>query len=195
MFLGLDDFDSAPTSRSRPSGATAFPVRDLPGCREKVYLVQDDEPQFYATSAQSIWAEETYRMGYRCIAYTPWMADILRDRYGLEARWFECGTDLDTYAFAGEEEREPGLIAVYARRETERRAVDLAMAGLAMLVERRPAHPRRRCSARTPAVDAAVRGRGPRRRAAAPSSPQLYRRRERRASCSRSPPTRSWRTR
>ena len=31
---------------------TAFPVRDLPGCREKVYLVQDDEPQFYATSSR-----------------------------------------------------------------------------------------------------------------------------------------------
>ena len=59
---------------------TALPVRDLPGCREKVYLVQDDEPQFYATSSESIWAEETYRMGYRCIAYTPWMADILRER-------------------------------------------------------------------------------------------------------------------
>ena len=82
---------------------TAFPVRDLPGCREKVYLVQDDEPQFYATSSQSIWAEESYRMGYRCIAYTPWMADILRERWGLEAHYFECGTDLDVYEFAGEE--------------------------------------------------------------------------------------------
>ena len=40
-------------------------------------------------------------MGYRCIAYTPWMADILRERYGLEARWFECGTDLDVFPFAG----------------------------------------------------------------------------------------------
>ena len=117
---------------------TAFPVRDLPGCREKVYLVQDDEPQFYATSAQSIWAEETYRMGYRCVAYTPWMADILRERYGLEARWFECGTDLDVYAFAGEEGRQPDLVAVYARRETERRAVELALAGLATAFERRP---------------------------------------------------------
>jgi glycosyltransferase involved in cell wall biosynthesis len=117
---------------------TAFPVRDLPGCREKVYLVQDDEPQFYATSAQSIWAEESYRMGYRCIAYTPWMADILRDRWGLEAHYFECGTDTDVYEFAGEEGREPGLVAVYARKETDRRAVDLALAGLATAFERRP---------------------------------------------------------
>jgi O-antigen biosynthesis protein len=117
---------------------TAFPVRDLPGCREKVYLVQDDEPQFYATSSQSIWAEESYRMGYRCIAYTPWMADILREQWGLEARYFECGTDTDVYEFAGEEGREPELVAVYARRETARRAVELALAGLATAYDRRP---------------------------------------------------------
>jgi O-antigen biosynthesis protein len=117
---------------------TAFPVRDLPGCREKVYLVQDDEPQFYATSSQSIWAEESYRMGYRCIAYTPWMADILRERWGLEAHYFECGTDTDVYEFAPEQGRQPGLVALYARWETERRAVELALAGLATLLERRP---------------------------------------------------------
>ena len=70
-------------------------------------------------------------MGYRCIAYTPWMADILERDYGLESRWFECGTDTDTYGSAATEERVPGRIAVYARRETERRAVDLALAGLA----------------------------------------------------------------
>jgi glycosyltransferase involved in cell wall biosynthesis len=137
VFYGLGDFHSADVAIAT-NWWTAYPVRDLPGSLEKVYLVQDDEPQFYATSAQSIWAEETYRMGYRCIAYTPWMADILRDKWGLEARWFECGTDLDTYRFAGEDGREPGSIAVYARRETERRAVDLALAGLATLVERRP---------------------------------------------------------
>lgn len=138
VFIGLEDFDSADVAIATEWG-TAYPVRDLPRCREKVYLVQDHEPEFYATSAQSMWAEETYRMGYRCVAYTPWMADILERRYGLEARWFECGTDLDTFPFADDSERRPELIAVYARKETERRAVDLAMAGLAHLAKRRPA--------------------------------------------------------
>jgi glycosyltransferase involved in cell wall biosynthesis len=117
---------------------TAYPLRDLPGCKSKVYLVQDDEPQFYATSSESLWAEESYRMGYQCVAYTPWMAERLRTRWGVEARYFECGTDTDVYEFAGEEGREPGLIAVYARLETERRAVELAIAGLGQLFERRP---------------------------------------------------------
>jgi O-antigen biosynthesis protein len=137
VFRDLDRFSGADVAIAT-EWRTAFPVRDLPGCREKVYLVQDDEPQFYATSSQSIWAEESYRMGYRCIAYTPWMADILRDRWGLEARYFECGTDTDVYRFAGEDGREPGLVAVYGRTETERRAVELALAGLATLFERRP---------------------------------------------------------
>jgi glycosyltransferase involved in cell wall biosynthesis len=137
VFRDLSHFSGADVAIAT-EWRTAFPVRDLPGCREKVYLVQDDEPQFYATSSLSIWAEESYRMGYRCIAYTPWMADILRERWGLEARYFECGTDTDVYEFAGEEGREPGLIAVYARKETERRAVELAIAGLATAFERRP---------------------------------------------------------
>ncbi len=137
VFAGLDDFTPCDVCIAT-QWWTAWPVRDLPGCGEKVYLVQDDEPRFYATSTESIFAEETYRMGYRCIAYTPWMAEILVDKYGLESRYFECGTDLDVYRFAGEEDREPGLIAVYARRETERRAVDLALAGLMELFQRRP---------------------------------------------------------
>ena len=116
---------------------TAYPMRDLPGCYEKVYLVQDFEPAFYPYSAEYIWAEETYRMGYRCVAYTPWMAEILRSDYGLESEWFECGTDLDTYTFA-RGGREPATVAVYARQETARRGVELALAALALLKERRP---------------------------------------------------------
>jgi glycosyltransferase involved in cell wall biosynthesis len=134
---GLEGFQAADVAIAT-EWRTAFPVRDLPGCLEKVYLVQDHEPEFYATSSQSIWAEESYRMGYRCVAYTPWMADVLNRRYGVEARWFECGTDTDTYRFASEDGREPGLVAVYARQETERRAVELALAGLGTLFERRP---------------------------------------------------------
>jgi glycosyltransferase involved in cell wall biosynthesis len=137
VFRDLERFSGADIAIAT-EWRTAFPVRDLPGCREKVYLVQDDEPQFYATSSVSIWAEESYRMGYRCIAYTPWMADILRDQWGLEAQYFECGTDTGVYEFAGEENREAGLVVVYARGETERRAVELALAGLATAFERRP---------------------------------------------------------
>jgi glycosyltransferase involved in cell wall biosynthesis len=136
VFNGLDYWIGADVGIAT-QWSTAYPLRDLPGCYEKVYLVQDFEPAFSPYSAEYIWAEETYRMGYRCVAYTPWMAGILRSDYGLESEWFECGTDLDTYDFA-EEGREPATVAVYARQETARRGVELALAALALLEERRP---------------------------------------------------------
>jgi O-antigen biosynthesis protein len=137
VFNGLAEFGGADVAIAT-QWWTAFAVRDLPRCREKVYLVQDDEAQFHATSSESIWVDETFGMGYRYIAYSDWLADVLREREGVEVRHFDCGTDADAYPFAGEEGREPGLVAVYARRETGRRAVDLALAGLGTLVERRP---------------------------------------------------------
>src|SRR4051794_32352371 len=98
VFVGLEDFQ--PCDVAIATGwDTAFAVRDLPGCRVKAYLVQDHEPEFFATSAASLMAEATYRMGFDCIAYTPWMAEVLRDRHGIDARWFECGTDLDVFRF------------------------------------------------------------------------------------------------
>jgi GT2 family glycosyltransferase/SAM-dependent methyltransferase len=136
VFVGLEDFDSADVAVAT-SWWTAYPVRDLPRCGEKVYLVQDHETEFYPTSVESLWAEATYRMGFRCLAYTPWIADVLRTRYGLEVSEFECGVDLATYTPEATEVREPGLIAVYGRGETSRRAVELAIAGLTTLFERR----------------------------------------------------------
>ena len=136
MFVGLEDFHSADVALAT-NWWTAYPVRDLPRCREKVYFVQDFEPAFFPTSVESLWAEETYRMGYRCVAYTPWLASLLRERYALEVEELDFGTDTDTYTFGDPKSREPGLVAVYARHETPRRAVELAIAGLATLIERR----------------------------------------------------------
>jgi glycosyltransferase involved in cell wall biosynthesis/SAM-dependent methyltransferase len=137
VFVGLDDFHSADIAFAT-NWWTAYPVRDLPGVREKVYLVQDHEPEFFPTSAERIWAEETYRMGFRCVAYTPWLAGLLRDTYGVEVAEIVCGTNTDTYTFTGPEGRKPGVVAVYARGETQRRGVELAVAGLSTLFERRP---------------------------------------------------------
>jgi O-antigen biosynthesis protein len=137
VFIGLDDFSSADVAVAT-NWWTAYPVRDLPGCREKVYLVQDYEPAFYPTSAEAIWAEDTYRMGYRCLVYTPWLGALLAERFNVEVAQLECGTDIETYGFGPFEDREAGLIVAYARQETPRRAVELALAGLATLIERRP---------------------------------------------------------
>ena len=108
---------------------TAYPMRDLPGCYEKAYLVQDFEPAFYPYSAEYIWAEETYRMGYRCVAYTPWMAEILRDRTTASSPSGSSGhRTWSTYTFAGEGRASRRRSPSTRRQETARRGVELAPA-------------------------------------------------------------------
>ena len=77
-------------------------------------------------------------MGYRCVAYTPWMAEILRERLRPRVRVVRVRhrpRHLHVRARSG---REPATVAVYARQETARRGVELALAALALLKERRP---------------------------------------------------------
>ena len=142
VFVGLDRFHSADIAIAT-NWWTAYPVSGLPRCLEKAYLVQDFEPWFHPVSAESMWARETYDMHLRCLVFTPWLADVLRSECGVDAFTFTYGTDTDTYTFGPFYEREPGLVVLYARRETPRRAVELALAGLNVVVEQRPGTPRR----------------------------------------------------
>jgi glycosyltransferase involved in cell wall biosynthesis len=109
----------------------------LPGAKARAYLVQDHEPDFYGASAERLLAEQTYRQGLHCIAASPWLADLLRTRYGAGATHFDLAVDHDVYRPAGEPRRE-NLVAFYARAVTARRAVPLGLLALAELSRRRP---------------------------------------------------------
>jgi glycosyltransferase involved in cell wall biosynthesis len=109
----------------------------LPGAGARAYLVQDHEPDFYAASAESLWAQETYRQGLHCIAASPWLADLLRSRYGASASHFDLALDHTIYRPTGEGRRDD-LVVFYARAVTPRRAVPLGMLALAELSRRRP---------------------------------------------------------
>jgi glycosyltransferase involved in cell wall biosynthesis len=137
VFVGLDRFHSADVAIAT-NWWTAYPVSDLQRCLARAYLVQDFEPSFHPVSAASTWARSTYDMGLRCLVFTQWLADILRNECGVEASTFTYGTDTETYTFGPFDEREPGLVVLYARRETPRRAVELALSALKIAVERRP---------------------------------------------------------
>ena len=41
----------------------------------RAYLVQDHEPEFYGTSAERTWAEQTYSLGLHCVCASPWLAE------------------------------------------------------------------------------------------------------------------------
>jgi O-antigen biosynthesis protein len=117
---------------------TAHPVAMLPGCGARAYLVQDHEPEFFATSAERIWAEQTYDLGLYPICASRWLRDLLAERHGCEGAYFHLGVDHDVYRPAPAVERRRDTVIFYARAGTARRAVPLGVLALEELCARRP---------------------------------------------------------
>ena len=76
-------------------------------------------------------------MGYACMAASPWLAEVLRDRYGAHADTFEFGYDPDTYKPL-DLPRDEHTVVYYARRSTPRRASEMGFLALDEVVRRRP---------------------------------------------------------
>jgi glycosyltransferase involved in cell wall biosynthesis len=109
----------------------------LPGCGARAYLVQDHEPEFYGTSAERLWAEQTYSLGLHCVCASPWLAGVVRERYGASASHFDLGVRHDVY-YSGEARWSPERVLLYARAVTPRRGVPLGLLAMEELVRRRP---------------------------------------------------------
>lgn len=116
---------------------TAHPVALLEDVRARAYLINDHEPEFYASSVEERWAQETYTMGMHHICASPWLADIMRNRYGGTASLFDLSVDTDLY-HPTSAPRRPETIVLYGRASTARRAVPLAIMAIAELKRRRP---------------------------------------------------------
>lgn len=116
---------------------TAHPVLRLDRCYARAYLVNDHEPDFYAPSAERLLAADTYRHGLHCLAASPWLRDLLIERYGASADAFTLGVDRDNYQ-PRPIERRRDTVVYYARPETPRRAVPIGLLSLAELHRRRP---------------------------------------------------------
>jgi glycosyltransferase involved in cell wall biosynthesis len=116
---------------------TVAKVLRLPGASARAYLVQDHEPEFYPTSAEREWAAWTYRQGLHCIAASPWLAQLLRERYDASATSFDLGIDHERYRPV-DVGRSEDYVLFYARAVTPRRAVPLGLLALDELQRRRP---------------------------------------------------------
>ena len=55
VFKGFDHWHGADVVLAT-GWDTVYPVLRLSGCGARAYLVQDYEPEFFATSAESLWA-------------------------------------------------------------------------------------------------------------------------------------------
>lgn len=116
---------------------TVYKVLRLDGCGQRAYFVQDHEPEFYASSSRAVFAARSYTYGLHCICASPWLAQLMRERYGASATAFELGVDPAEYSPL-ETPRRDDTIAFYARSFTERRAVELGLLALAEVKRQRP---------------------------------------------------------
>jgi len=116
---------------------TVYPCMTLADCRGRAYLVNDHEVEFYPTGAESHFAAQTYKLGLYGIAASPWLRELLANRYGMRGTDFHLGVDHDVYA-PRPVERRRDTVVYYARSSTARRAVPLGLLALRELHRRRP---------------------------------------------------------
>ena len=84
-------------------------------------MVNDHEPEFFASSAEHWLSAETYTYGMHCIAASPWLRDVLVEHYSASAEAFQLGVDHDVYAPRPVQRRRDTVI-YYARYVTPRAA-------------------------------------------------------------------------
>jgi glycosyltransferase involved in cell wall biosynthesis len=133
---GLEGFAGADVAVAT-GWQTVARVRTLPAAG-RAYLVQDHEPEFFGTSVQRAWAEDSYRHGLYPITAGQWLADTMGELYGLPATAFDLGIDGERYRPSPGVARRSNVVVAYARSATPRRGVPVALAALAELHDRRP---------------------------------------------------------
>jgi glycosyltransferase involved in cell wall biosynthesis len=104
----------------------------------RLYFIQDFEPLFYPAGSHYVLAEDTYRFGFRPITVGPMLADMLRDRFGVEARVAEFGCDTSVYRLTNPERRNG--VVFYAKRDYARRGFVLGLVALREFHRRHPDH-------------------------------------------------------
>lgn len=116
---------------------TVYPVLGNGNFHRRFYFVQDHEPSFHPMGANYLIADQTYHEDLDCICASPWLADLMSQKYGRWARHFWLAADRRIYFPAEQKPKnEKPRIAVYARHFTARRAVELAMLALEDLADR-----------------------------------------------------------
>jgi glycosyltransferase involved in cell wall biosynthesis len=114
---------------------TVAPALLLRGCRARVHLVQDDEPEFYPASAERLFAERAFQLP--TITAGTWLAGRMRAK-GLSATPFDLGIDHATYRPQPQIPRKRDRVLFYARTATPRRAVPLGLLALEEVKRRSP---------------------------------------------------------
>jgi glycosyltransferase involved in cell wall biosynthesis/GT2 family glycosyltransferase len=137
VFVGFDAWHGADVAIAT-GWQTVHPALLLDQVHARAYVVNDHEPEFFGSSTERALAQDTYRHGLHCIAASPWLRDLLRERYGATADAFQLGVDHAVYAPRADVARRRDTVVYYARHSTDRRAVPIGLMALGELHRRRP---------------------------------------------------------
>lgn len=102
------------------------------------YFTQDFEPYFYPMSSEYILAEDTYRMGFSCICSGPWIARLVKERYGAKADYFQFPVDTSIYNRCVPRKKSQKNIIFFAKPDMPRRCYSLGIHALQQFYELRP---------------------------------------------------------
>ncbi len=115
---------------------TVYPVLSASNFQRRFYFVQDFEPSFHPMGANYLLADQTYHEDLDCLCASPWLEQLMTEKYGRWARHFWLAADQRIYHPAKTCKKGKRLrIAVYARQFTARRAVEIALLALEELAK------------------------------------------------------------
>jgi len=135
--VGIGRQELRPAAATFATGwTTAYTVRDFKGSGKKYYFVQDFEPFFSALGSDYIFAEETYRFGFKGITAGDWLAKKLASEYDMQTIPFHFSYDRELYKPHTRRESHIKRVFFYARPVTARRAFELGLLTLARVYEK-----------------------------------------------------------
>jgi len=137
VYAGFEDWHGADVAVAT-GWQTVHPILLLDQTHARAYVVNDHEPEFFGTSTERVLAEDTYRHDIHCVAASPWLRDLLIERYRAPADAFQLGVDHAIYAPRPDVARRADTVVYYARHSTDRRAVPIGLMALGELHRRRP---------------------------------------------------------
>lgn len=111
------------------SWQTAYFVKNFDNTISKFYFVQDFEPYFFAVGSEYLFAENTYKFGFRGITAGGWLKEKLNKEYGMTTDSFNFSYDHDIY-YKQEKRDNKNRIFFYARPVTARRAFEMGLLAL-----------------------------------------------------------------
>jgi glycosyltransferase involved in cell wall biosynthesis len=120
--------------------STAYAARTVGNTGKKFYFVQDVEFMFYPAGSFCEFVKQTYCWGFHGITLGPWIAQALRDEFGMSCTPFGFSYDREVYSPQGPRHfpDKKRRVLFYARPRTERRGFELGVLALSLVAKRIP---------------------------------------------------------